>query len=889
MPETRTYVKYLYDEGKLPEYRAALEQRGATWLRETEKLLTGWVAAGGGGSRSRKIKQQLVDEGVAKVDKCLLGAYNATFTRVSVTKGGKKRPPRAPGDNLQEQIVARESAKADVRELAAVRGMPRERIEVARNHLREVTASVHRELFARQQAKARDVAAKLDLAEKTDPRAFASTFKEFTEKRRLPLPATMVSSGRLVRDKGAIRQLWVDRFRKPVVEQGDQSDMEFRRKVMEVVNGHRVNGADVVDAGIGMESECTQEEIKKALDKSKTGKSPDAKGVTNEMTKRSGQFGIRLLTALVSLLLLTECFPTEWQTSILNPAHKKGDPQFASNYRPLGITAILYKLYERVLDCRLRVALYFLPAQCGFRPGFGPHNILAKIEILIKHCVSHDIDLQLIMLDFKEAFERVWRPAILARLYQAGVKGKLWRIVDAMLKETWSAVRTQFGTTDRFRTWIGVIQGTVLGPLFFLLFITPMAAELRTTSANIKGHQTSPFLFADDATLAAVGEKAMQVLLTQAIMWARRWNALISEDKSGVLRVLGRGDAYSPTELCGMRFEERDLYKLLGVYADREGLFTAAFVKSLLARAHPRLESLLKLREGVGSARMGTVCKLYVMMVASVTKYSIPFAGASPNKMHKIRLAQRAFARNLLGMEKDFPGRLAAEAVGMMDIDLISAQERIMMHQRLLANPEEVDYRAMMHWELRPGGSSTNTMVTKLLKTLDIPLDAAVLGKVDKDSLRGTVQAAAMRHQHLRMEKRRSENGHALVQQPYWGVEKALLDCRAGLAVPYIRLRLGDRRELDLHTPACNCAQPRSLNHTLWVCERTNTCRRQLRHDLGQAAPPVHDYFMALQGEAATQFVLGKGALVFQGPEWSVALPLFASYLAHIRVLGRLP
>jgi hypothetical protein len=271
----------------------------------------------------------------------------------------------------------------------------------------------------------------------------------------------------------------------------------------------------------------------------------------------------------------------------------------------------------------------------------------------------------------------------------------------------------------------------------------------------------------------------------------------------------------------------------------------------------------------------------------TVTKYSIPFAGASPNKMHKIRLAQRAFARDLLGLENGFPGRLAAEAVGMMDIDLISAQERIMMHQRLLANPEEVDYKEMKAWELRPGGSSANTVVTKLLKTLAIPLDAAVLGAVDKASLRGTVQAAAMRCQCLRMEKRRGEDGHALVQQPYWGLEKALLDSPAGLAVPYIRLRLGDSRELRRHTPECNCPQPTSLSHSLWECVRTDHCRRQLHSDLGSVAPAVLTHLNALHGVSALHFVLGRGALVFQGEEWSLALPTLLRFLARIGALGK--
>jgi hypothetical protein len=881
VPVARQYVCYMYEEARLPEYWDALTARTSTWLEATEARLAKW--AGEGGSRGAGVPgaQQLVNEAVEKLDKSLLEAYSDTFKAVTVTKGGSKRNRRRAGNDLMPQIEMRERLKASVQALAAATGIHQALITSARDALKVASDKVHVALFDEQRKKAQDVAGRLDAARQADPRAFARTFRELAEKRKLPLPATMVNkSGCLVGGKAGIKQEWINRFTKEETEEGGVGDALFRKQILEMNSLHRRKGRSVTDSSHGLEYACTRQETKLALDKAKTGKSPDTKGVTNEMVKRSGNYGLRLLTALINLLLMTECFPWEWRTTELTPAHKKGDTQFASNYRPLGITAILYKLYERVLDRRLRLAISILPAQCGFRPGFGPHNVLAKIEILIKHCALHDIDLQLIMLDFKEAFERVWRPAILARLLQAGVGGKLWRIIDGILSASWSKVRTQFGTTASFRTWIGVIQGTVLGPLFFLLFITPMASTLHHLSANINGYQTSPFLFADDATLAAVGEAAKLALLTGAIMWARKWNAIISEEKSGILRILGKDGGYEPTIVGGMKFDERDLFKLLGVSVDREGLFTATFVSSLLARAHPRLETLLRLRQGEGSARLETVVYLYTMMVLSVLKYAIPFAGASSKKMYRLRIAQRDFTRKLLGLDSAYPGWIAAYAVGMMDIDLISAQERIMMHHRLVSNTAEVGYKEMMNWKWDTGGNTAVTSTDKLLKLLGIPLKASRLKGVDKTSLRETVTAAAMRCQALRMNKRNGEDSHTLVQQQHWGLEKALLEMPAGVAVPYLRLRLGDEKELRRHILDCSCLAQPSLEHSLWTCPKTATHRTALLSTLHSLAGQVASLFAPLPPGRKTQFALGGGQLHFPGQLWSIAQPLFVRYVA---------
>ena len=97
------------------------------------------------------------------------------------------------------------------------------------------------------------------------------------------------------------------------------------------------------------------------------------------------------------------------------------------------------------------------PEQCGFRADFSTHTTLTRMGIIIEYCSARGIDLHLIATDFQEAFERAWRPGILYRLWEAGVKGKMWRLIKDLLTGTFAFVRTNYGDTPTFKTLEGIV------------------------------------------------------------------------------------------------------------------------------------------------------------------------------------------------------------------------------------------------------------------------------------------------------------------------------------------------------------------------------------------------------------------------------------------------
>ena len=109
--------------------------------------------------------------------------------------------------------------------------------------------------------------------------------------------------------------------------------------------------------------------------------------------------------------------------------------------------------------------MHFPPEQCGFRKQFGSHTLILRMQIMQQYCQKNNLNLHLASLDIQEAFERAWRPGILYRLQEAGISGKLWRIIKDQLHQTYAKVKANYGYTKTFRVQVGVVQGSVLSAL----------------------------------------------------------------------------------------------------------------------------------------------------------------------------------------------------------------------------------------------------------------------------------------------------------------------------------------------------------------------------------------------------------------------------------------
>ena len=147
----------------------------------------------------------------------------------------------------------------------------------------------------------------------------------------------------------------------------------------------------------------------------------------------------------------------------ITPIFKNGDKSDPENYRPISLTSHLIKIFERVirnkLVCHLESNSILSNKQHGFR----------KSRSCLTHLLKHIDDIIQSLLDFAKAFDKVDHEILVHKLRQCGVQGKLIKWMKQFLTN-----RKQFVTINGFHSMLalvlsGVPQGSVLGPILFLV------------------------------------------------------------------------------------------------------------------------------------------------------------------------------------------------------------------------------------------------------------------------------------------------------------------------------------------------------------------------------------------------------------------------------------
>ena len=261
--------------------------------------------------------------------------------------------------------------------------------------------------------------------------------------------------------------------------------------------------------------------------------------------------------------------PSAWKCANVVPTYKgSGKPKNAiSSYRPVSLTSILCKVLERLVCKHLLSYLdehdILLDNQFGFRHGRSCEQLLAKFYHFLSCNLDNSKDCNLVdgtFLDFSSAFDRVDHKVLLEKLHSYSIRGNLLKWIQSFLSDR--KQRVIFG--GAYSSWAsvtsGVPQGSVLGPILFLLFV------------NINESLSSPlFQFADDHTIVRCirtveGQVALQRDLDKIHLWTLDNNLPLNASKCAVVH-FSRSRVYSPFNynLDGTLIKVVGDFKLLGV------------------------------------------------------------------------------------------------------------------------------------------------------------------------------------------------------------------------------------------------------------------------------------------------------------------------------------
>ena len=212
---------------------------------------------------------------------------------------------------------------------------------------------------------------------------------------------------------------------------------------------------------------------------------------------------------MFNLSLKTATLSSDWKKANITPIFKKGSKHSPANYRPISLTSIVIKTLERLIHSKV---LDFLSehnklsnSQHGFHPGHSCQTQLLEAAHQWAENIDHKSSTHVIFLDFSRAFDSVPHQRLLLKLDNIGVRGSLLSWIDSFLKNRQQRVVINNTLSSWKKVTSGVPQGSILGPLLFLVYVNDIGNGLISTTK----------LFADDCALYRKVNSAQDVRCLQ--------------------------------------------------------------------------------------------------------------------------------------------------------------------------------------------------------------------------------------------------------------------------------------------------------------------------------------------------------------------------------------
>ena len=232
---------------------------------------------------------------------------------------------------------------------------------------------------------------------------------------------------------------------------------------------------------------------------------------------------------LLTLSLRSKFLLQEWRTHRIVPVFKSGDRTSDTNYRPISLLCIISKVLEKIIYQHLFDFIYnqLSAHQFGFIPGHSCLQQLLLFTNALHHAKSTHCDADVIYLDYKKAFDSVVHNKLLYKLWAYGINGDLWSWIRAYLTNRIQFVSI-YGQSSTFLPVVsGVPQGSLLGPLFYIIYINDMFDTIKVAR---------PFTHADDTKLLmaihdSFDNVSLQEDLNQVCLWSNHWDLLLNPAK----------------------------------------------------------------------------------------------------------------------------------------------------------------------------------------------------------------------------------------------------------------------------------------------------------------------------------------------------------------------
>ena len=380
---------------------------------------------------------------------------------------------------------------------------------------------------------------------------------------------------------------------------------------------------------------------------------------------------------MFNLALKSGVYPCKLKIAKVIPIYKKGDSTQINNYRPISILNTVNKIFEKILYSRLIKYIndfdILYKYQFGFREGHSTEHAIIEIVDNIRFSLDNNNMTCGIFLDLTKAFDTVNHEILIGKLEHYGIRGKALELFRSYLEN-----RKQYTSLNNFNSntksiTCGVPQGSVLGPLFFILFINDLPNCCPLGNVRIFADDTNIFFHANNIQeIINTGENIMLELNS----WFSNNNLSLNIDKSSfiIFKSPKKKIPDLPTHIKFLDFKinRTTSMKFLGIILD-EHLTWDLQINEVCNKLKSMFHVFYSIRNFLSKDNIKTI---YYTLVYSRIKYGIAVYGqAATTKMSKIQVLQNRLLKVLAGKTFRYSTDKLHDEFGLLKVSDITNQE----------------------------------------------------------------------------------------------------------------------------------------------------------------------------------------------------------------------
>ena len=436
-------------------------------------------------------------------------------------------------------------------------------------------------------------------------------------------------------------------------------------------------------------------ELNIAISQLRSKKSPGPDLIFSEFIQHMGNNAKQTLLHLFNTIWALTV-PSQWKKAIVVPILKRDkSPSDVSSYRPISLTCITAKIMERMISNRL--TWYFEsngiihPNQAGFRKHRSTEQQVAILSQNIKDNIDKNQVTTAVYIDFKSAYDSVWKENLLLKLSHYGVGGKMLHWLTSFISQRYCQVRYGDAVSKFKQLQTGLPQGTITSCLLFNIYVNDLIPAI-TKQPNVLA-----LMYADDLVLWTSAKKqaiqqvehTLNVALEDLHNWCTENSMTVNTSKSACQsfslchRPLQPSIIYNNNQL-----ENVNKFQYLGVLLDCR-MSWKEHIDTVVEKTQKRLSVLKRLagcKWGCATSTLNTTYKMYIKPV--MTYCCGLLITASHQNTNKLERVQNHALRLITGAVKSTPINAMLLFTNNLEVKAKITENALKVHEKLIRLPD---------------------------------------------------------------------------------------------------------------------------------------------------------------------------------------------------------